>query len=237
MFTSSLSRPDPDGGYHFKNHTDTQLHFENDKCSHRPQQPHRKERTTQAHKECPINSVVGNKGKLESNIVRGMLILSLFLFLLSSLSFSFSLCLSVGQGVGVLLSLLRVLVWAPIDKPSSQPTDIAYHTSAWSVLACPHYPRYRRMCVITMEQGSLRWLALAAGNGHVRGASTSWRTVCFSTDCSKIILRHGCSRYVLKSVCSASPGATCVLKEPVRLGLQTSVPEEHQDHNGTAPVK
>ena len=66
----------------FKNHTDTQLHFENDKCSHRPQQPHRKERTTQAHKECPINSVVGNKGKLESNIVRGMLILSL--------SFSFS---------------------------------------------------------------------------------------------------------------------------------------------------
>ena len=124
MFTSSLNRPDPDGGYHFKNHTDTQLHFENDKCSHRPQQPHRKERTTQAHKECPINSVVGNKGKLESNIVRGMLILSLFLFLLSSPSFSFSLCLSVGQGVGVLLSLLRASLFEhlSISQARNQPT-------------------------------------------------------------------------------------------------------------------
>ena len=63
------------------------------------------------------------------------------------------------------------------------------------------------------------------------------RTVCLSTHCSKSIFNMAVLRTVLNSVCSASPGVACVLKEPVRPGLRTSVAKEHRHDKGTAHVK
>ena len=81
------------------------------------------------------------------------------------------------QGVGVSRSRLPASVsehpsMGQAFHPPTQRTTL----SASSVLSCTLCPCYHRMCVIAKRLGSLRWLAHAAGQGYVFGASMSGRT-------------------------------------------------------------
>ena len=111
-----------------------------------------------------------------SFLVFSSLLFSFLFFLPFPFLFLFACMLRKGSGSHVNVCPRPCFEHQSMGEACNPPTQRTTPT-VWSVLSCPLWPCYHRMCVMAKGLDSHRWLAHAAGHRHFSSASTSGRTV------------------------------------------------------------